>query len=264
MSSVGKVESLFVYPGKSLRGFPVPESDVRTDGPAGDREFLVVDDAGRFLTQRTLSVMNRIGLRRDGGAVVLTFGDRSLTVPIVAWSEESDVTVWNSVVNARRVGAAADGFLSAAIGKPARLFEYLPSSPRELTWRSPEPFETRFTDSAPVLLTAQESLEALGAAAGVPLSIDRFRPNIHVSGFPAWSEEKARRIRVGGAELEVLDVCTRCKIITLDPVTGAADQVQLLPLLKSSVKGEQKAANFGVRCKVLKPGVVRPGDPVEF
>ena len=51
------LSGIYLYPVKSLRGFSVPSAEVDALGLVGDRRFLVVDEAGKFLTQRTLPRM---------------------------------------------------------------------------------------------------------------------------------------------------------------------------------------------------------------
>ena len=51
------LSGLFIYPVKSLRGISVRSAMVDALGLIGDRRFLVVDERGRFLTQRVLPRM---------------------------------------------------------------------------------------------------------------------------------------------------------------------------------------------------------------
>src|SRR2546430_14135924 len=48
----GRVGSLHVYPIKSCAGTTVDEFTLTPHGPEHDRDFLVVDSGGRFLTPR--------------------------------------------------------------------------------------------------------------------------------------------------------------------------------------------------------------------
>src|SRR5687768_2974916 len=51
------VSGLFIHPVKSLRAVSVPSVELDALGIVGDRRFMVVDENGRFLTQRSLSRM---------------------------------------------------------------------------------------------------------------------------------------------------------------------------------------------------------------
>ncbi|MBW2464555.1 MAG: MOSC domain-containing protein [Deltaproteobacteria bacterium] len=47
-----RITELYLYPVKSCRGISVSSVHVGRRGPTGDRRFMVVDDAGEFITQR--------------------------------------------------------------------------------------------------------------------------------------------------------------------------------------------------------------------
>ena len=51
------LSGIFIYPVKSLNGFPVQSAEVDELGFVGDRRFLVADLEGNILTQRTLPKM---------------------------------------------------------------------------------------------------------------------------------------------------------------------------------------------------------------
>ena len=51
------LSGIFIYPVKSLRGTAAESAAVDVLGLVGDRRFMVVDDDGLFLTQRTLPRM---------------------------------------------------------------------------------------------------------------------------------------------------------------------------------------------------------------
>jgi hypothetical protein len=72
----------------------------------------------------------------------------------------------------------------------------------------------------------QESRQGLEEKAGAPLIMERFRPNVVVSGAPAWAEDLWSEVAIGGSEgsvtLKLVKPCSRCSIPDVDPTTGAA------------------------------------------
>jgi hypothetical protein len=92
----------------------------------------------------------------------------------------------------------------------------------------------------------------------MPVDRRRFRANLYVDGIEP--EEEVRwlggRIRVGEAELEVIDRCVRCAVITRDPETTIATP-DLLELL---VQRHEKC--LGIYCRVVRPGRALLGDSV--
>jgi uncharacterized protein YcbX len=112
-----------------------------------------------------------------------------------------------------------------------------------------------------VHLTIAASLDALAATLGRPVDVRRFRSNIHLDlDCAPFAEEGwvGRRLRIGDAELEVVERCERCPIPGLDPDTQAK-WPGLLRLL-----ADEHRLDFGLIARVAAPAVVRSGDPAEL
>ena len=106
-------------------------------------------------------------------------------------------------------------------------------------------------------VTVEASLRALGDELGAPVDVRRFRSNIHLElDAEPWAELDwiGRRLRVGDAELEVVEGCERCAIPTRDPQTQDK-WPQLLRLLAA-----EHATLFGLIARASGPAVVRDGD----
>jgi uncharacterized protein YcbX len=90
----------------------------------------------------------------------------------------------------------------------------------------------------------------------MPIDPRRFRANLYVEGLEPEEELRwlGRVIRAGAAELEVVDRCERCKVITMDPDTTEATP-ELLRLLV-----ERHDERLGMYCRVVAPGRVSVGD----
>ena len=63
-----QITGLFIYPIKSCRGISLSETELGVRGFLHDREFLVVDEADMFLTQRNAPELAtvRIAVQDDG------------------------------------------------------------------------------------------------------------------------------------------------------------------------------------------------------
>jgi uncharacterized protein YcbX len=85
----------------------------------------------------------------------------------------------------------------------------------------------RFMDdpAGRVSLLNLASVRDLAAKVGRPIDPARFRANIHVEGWPAWSENElvGRTLRLGEVELSVTKPIARCVAIDVDPRTAARD-----------------------------------------
>ncbi len=59
----------------------------------------------------------------------------------------------------------------------------------------------------------QGSLEELNAGMAEALPMNRFRPNIVVTGAPGWTEDAWRRFSIGAVDFEAVKPCSRCKVL---------------------------------------------------
>ena len=113
-------------------------------------------------------------------------------------------------------------------------------------------------DAAHVLIVNLATVRAFALEAGMPIDHRRFRANLYVDGLEPEEELRwlGRMIHAGNAELEVVDRCERCKVITMDPDTTVATP-ELLRLLV-----ERHDERLGMYCRVARPGRVSIGDSV--
>ena len=160
--------------------------------------------------------------------------------------------------HARLVGGALvlvapDGSSVALDEVLVRRFEAEAQRPIELRELPGENF-----DAAHVLIVNLATVHAFALEAGMPIDPRRFRANLYIEGLEPEEELRwlGRVIRAGDAELEVVDRCKRCKVITMDPDTTVATP-ELLRLLV-----ERHDERLGMYCRVARPGRVAVGDSV--
>ncbi|MEU5397721.1 MOSC domain-containing protein [Streptomyces sp. NPDC005963] len=102
-----------------------------------------------------------------------------------------------------------------------------------------------------------DSLDDMATVSGVAVDPRRFRANLYVSGLGAWREFAlvGHRIRIGEAELEVVQTTDRCRATTVDPNTGRRNLN--VPVLLASRYGHMCC---GVYARVVRGGTIAPGD----
>lgn len=113
--------------------------------------------------------------------------------------------------------------------------------------------EARF-DILPLLVATDGAVAAFGH------DRRRLRPNLIIGGVEGLAERgwEGRRLRVGAALLQLEELRERCIMTTVDPDTGAVD-VDILRRIRRDFGGR-----LALNAAVLKPGLVRLGDPVEL
>ena len=191
-----RVTGLFVYPVKSLRGYAVTAAGLDALGLVGDRRFLVVDESGKFLTQRAQPRMALINARLAGGILTLSAD----AVGSISVSEGSDpsaslrsVSIWkHQGLLAEDCGPAVASWLSSFLGSQCSLVRIGPKFQRPMLKPASRPGDLfTFADGAPILVVSEASVAMLNdrivAAGGEPVPMNRFRPNLVVDGCAAFA-----------------------------------------------------------------------------
>ena len=120
--------------------------------------------------------------------------------------------------------------------------------------------QTGFADGFPVLLISEESLDDLNSRLEKKLPMNRFRPNIVVTGAGAFSEDDWSIVRIGEVTFDVVKPCARCVITTVDQSTSETSSEPLRAL--SKFRHFNNRILFGQNLVHHLPGKIRVGDTV--
>jgi uncharacterized protein YcbX len=254
------------YPVKSLRGHSLREASLERIGLAGDRRWMIVDEAGKFLTQRQYPKLAQIDAAPTARGVALRHA--TLGALDIAFPDERaptvTVTVWRSSVPAR-LAPSAGAYLSAFLEKPVRLVYLSDVAARSVDQTYGDPGDrVSFADGFPLLITSTASLADLNRRLEEPIEMARFRPNLVIDGAPAWAEDAWRRVSIGGLSFRIVKPCSRCAIPTLDPLTGVArEDNEPLRALGAFRRAANGGIIFGQNAIPDGSGTLRVGDAVE-
>lgn len=265
-----RVTSLFIYPVKSLRGTPVETFEMTTRGPLHDREWMLVDaSTGVFLSQRATPQLARFEptLRSTGVLSIRSpSSETQLEVPVLADHGRRDVTVWKDRFSAIDCGDEPARWFSRAVGTGCRLVRMADDVSRRLdpSYVRDPAAQTGFADGYPVLVTNQASLDELNARLERPVPMNRFRPNVVVSGPNAWAEDTWARLDIGRVGFDAVKPCARCTVITTDQFSGERPGgKEPLETLASHRTRPSMGATFGMNLvPKMATGTLRVGDPL--
>lgn len=256
------VAALAVYPVKSCRGAWLDAARLGERGLEHDREWMVVDGEGGFLSQRSQPRLARVRTAVAEGRLVLSAaGHGRVEAALDHDGPARRVTVWHDVVEAVSAGAEAAAWLSDLLEVPCELVR-MPSA----TVRPVEPgrvgpgHRVGFADAYPLLLLSEASLEDLNRRLERPVPMDRFRPNIVVGGCEPYAEDGWASITVAGIELVVAKPCARCVVVTTDQATGERSAEPLRTL--ASYRRGEGGVLFGQNLVHLGRGEIAVGDAV--
>lgn len=277
-----QIASLHIYPVKGFAGMDVSEIVVDEQGPRFDREWMVVDAEGVFVTQRQQPAMALLRAEVDEGAGVLRLSSAGaepveLSLDFKDETPSRSVRVWFDECDAIDEGDAAASWVSERLGQNVRLVRKAPDHTRAVVpLFTPVAAKTRFADALPLLIASQSALDELNAQVEKPLDMRRFRTNIVVAGCAAHAEDDWERVRVGGdgeASIELVfgKLCVRCQVTTVDPDTGKVDGNQPLKALAPYRTREhdygagyvERGVYFGSNYVPTAPGTLSVGATVE-
>lgn len=260
------MSSLYVYPIKGCRAVPVEQVRVEPWGCTGDRRWMVVDETGRYQSQRERPELARVVARlTDGGVEATVDGMPPLAVkePELPASRLVPVRVWGSELEAVETAQEGHEWFSDYLHANVRLvwLDDPYRRPPHRTYGTP----AAFSDGFPLLATNTASLDVLNdwlAESGdEPLPMSRFRPNLVVAGAEPWAEDGWQRLRLPGVELYSTKACGRCLVTTTDQITGERRGPQPLKLLgQRRLNGKDMV--FGMNLAVASEGEAHVGDPI--
>lgn len=257
MERIGTLETVCRYPVKSMAGEEVGEAFVGFAGLMGDRAYAFVREPGPsgfpWLTGREQEdlILYRPHFVDAGAARLPPDVDRSFGMGPGVYAAYPEP-------KAMAVSVTTPGGRTLAV-ESAELRA-------ELAAKSGQTVSLRYSDRShwdcrPVSLFGNSSAEALGRELGMRMDRRRFRANFYAdweNGAPYHEDDLVGRTLQFGERLRiaVLERDPRCKMITLDPDTGAQES-RVLRLLT-----ETRGGSIGVYGAVLVEGVVKKGDPI--
>ena len=251
MRTIGAVESLWRYPVKSMRGEEVTEAFVGFAGVHGDRIYSFRSSASPagfpYFTGREFPGML---------AYRAVYRNPSAMRFPINMAEAEALAPGLTKLSASAVDCAVDVETPDGerypVDDPA-LIGKIRTQTHERHELDLMRSDRSLTDCRPVSLISLATICRIGSA----LDKRRFRANVYATLTESEDLLLGKRVRIGASvELMILKRDMRCKMITLDPDTGAADP----EIMKTVARDHDGCA--GVYCAVLIEGVIQKGDEI--
>lgn len=230
-----KIAELFVYPVKSCAGVSVDEVAIVPTGFEFDRNWMVIDDSGTFVTQREYPKLALVKPQfANGGMILNAPGMEPLHVSANGGGAPVTISLFGETHPALSTSAAADAWFSKYLGGSFRLVKTDPATLRKGGVQYPErdAAPTTFVDNYGVLVISEASHAALNKKLSESVPINRFRPNIVVSGVDEHDEDYFTNARSGDVALRFINPCYRCSMTSIDQKIGAPG-LEVLPVLST-------------------------------
>lgn len=257
------LSGLYIYPIKSCAGISLDSADLSVTGLRNDRRWMLVDETGEFMSQRTHPRMALISVHfSTEHLTVRAPGMTDLEIPLQQQNEgQIDVRIWGDTNRGALVGEEADRWFGEFLQFPCRLVDK-PEDDRRLvdSLYAEDGDQVGFADGFAFLLISEASLEDLNGRLEDPLPMNRFRPNFVLRGCPPYAEDGWSRLRIGSVPFRVAEPCPRCAITTVDQSTGTPGKEPLRTL--ATYRKSERGAVFGRNLIHDALGTVRVGDSV--
>lgn len=227
-----RLASIHTYPIKGCHRLDHDDARVQPWGLAGDRRWMILDEAGVGVTQRETARLTALRPQfRPGGLELRASGFPTVRLSDPVAGEPIEVRVFRSTkpVPARLAGAMADEWLGELLDRKVRLVWLGDPTVRQVNPKYGEPGDrVSFADGYPLLLANAASLDVLngwiqesGSREG-PLPMTRFRPNLVVGDAEPWAEDGwlGRRLQIGTVIFRAVKPSDRCVVTTTDQESG--------------------------------------------
>lgn len=257
---------IWIYPIKSLAGVRLQKANVKQKGLEHDRRFMLVDEAGRFLTQREHSNMALFNVAIDND--LLTIESRTsrqtLTIDLEPnVGEALPVQIWEDEVEAWEVNPVFSNWFSNELQIKCKLVYFPESNRRDV---DPEYAHAKeqvsLADGYPCLIIGQSSLDDLNSRLEVPLPMKRFRPNFVFTGGQPFEEDEWKNFKIGKNRFAGVKLCARCVLTTVDPETGIKGKEPLATL--ATFRKRDNKILFGQNLIPIDYDEVCEGDEIEL
>lgn len=270
------VSEINIYPIKSCRGISLEQAEITQKGFLWDRELMLVNQAGKFLTQRQYPQLATVKVDIQDHKITLSTSEKSLQTisfePTLE-GEPIQVEIWGD----RTIGILQDNHISqwftTLLNYPCFLVRQSPKQIRPIDpkYAKSHNLPVSFSDGYPFLLTNTASLAELNKRLELTyqnteqtISMNRFRPNIVVQTEQPFIEGEWKSITIGKIPFSVVKPCTRCVITTTDQLTGERNPLQEPLKTLNTFRKSAKGILFGENMIPLSLGVIQVGDLVEI
>ena len=256
------VDSIYVYPVKSMRGIKLEKALVEEEGLKYDRRWMLIDENGKFISQRDYPILSQFVTKLSNSHLNIGYKDSNIEIPLESvGSEKINVSVWNSKFKSNTIHVEYNQWLSEQLGAKVRIVKMeKPGIRHKRLFKDPWKTIVSYADGYPYLILGTASLELLNDKLESPLGMERFRPNIVVKTDIPHIEDEWNNIKMGNSVLLNIKPCARCIMTTINQETS---ELAAEPL--KTLNGYRKRKNkilFGSNAIYISGDEIRVGDNV--
>lgn len=257
-----RLTEIWIYPIKSLGGIRLRSSRVLPKGLEHDRRWMLIDEHGGFLTQRTLPSLALIKMEHHANRLWVSYQNERWPLP---WQPSGTgrirTHVWDDEVFVREVDESRSGWFSDILQQPVRLVAFPEEEARPVDPRYAHAHEhVSLADGYPLLVIGESSLADLNSRLKSPVPMNRFRPNLVFSGGEPYEEDGWDFFAIGQNKFKGVKPCARCVMTTIDQATAQMSKEPLATL--ASYRKRDNKIYFGQNVIALNAHEIHEGDEI--
>lgn len=260
------LSEIWIYPIKSLAGIRLKKANVKQKGLEHDRRFMLVDETGRFLTQREhpgMALFN-VSIANDLLTIESRTSRQTLTIALEpSGGEGLPVQIWDDEVEALEIDPSFSDWFSKEMKINCKLVYFPETNRRDVDPKYARAKEqVSLADGYPCLVIGQSSLDDLNNRLEIPLPMKRFRPNFVFTGGAPFEEDEWKNFKIGKNRFVGVKPCARCVLTTVDPETGIKGKEPLATL--ATYRRRENKILFGQNLIPIDYDEVCEGDEIEL
>jgi uncharacterized protein YcbX len=259
------LSEIWIYPIKSLGGIRLASAKVMPKGLCYDRRWMLIDAAGKFITQRVHSRMAFFKLSLSGDEFIINFKDDKIHLPVNSPVSKEPIRaiVWDDAVEVYEVAEKYNQWFSERLGINCRLV-YFPEENQRLVEEKYrlDNDHVSLADGYPFLIIGQHSLDDLNSRLENPVPMNRFRPNFVFTGGQPFEEDTWRNFRIGGNRFSGVKPCSRCVLTTVNQETAEKGTEPLATL--TTFRKVNNKIYFGQNLLAIDYNEIYEGDKIEL
>jgi uncharacterized protein YcbX len=261
-----KIQDIYIYPVKSLGGFRVEQALLEHRGFQHDRRWMLVDENNLFISQREIPKLVLFDVTLQTNRFKINHRLNKNSEFFLPFSIEPDniisVVIWEDTCSAIEYSEGSKWF-SEQLQINCKLVYMPETSNRYVEKKYAHNNEiVSFSDGYPVSLIGQKSLDELNEKLKTPIRMERFRPNIVVSGTYAFEEDGWKKIRINDIEIIAAKQCARCMIPSINPNTAKKEKEPNATLAK--FRRHDDKIYFGQNLLTKGNGIIKCGNVIKI
>jgi len=260
-----KISKIWIYPFKSLPGIEIKESRILPSGLEFDRDWMLINNAGKFITAREFpSLFNfSIAIDKIKKDIIVTNPSGNNTIQFPAVPTEGvqlDAEIWGQAIKVVHPSEIVSDFFSEYMKQKVKAVYANQNSGRIINSNQNLAFRINLSDGFPFLILGEASIHQLSAKYHEAIDIRRFRPNMVFSGGSPFEEDYWKKASIGSSTFFCERKCARCVMVSYQPDTAIPDP-EILKLLNVE-RREGNKIMVGMNLSLIDGDVIRVNDPV--